>query len=951
MNAFDLLAEPVRLALQEFGLREPSRPQELAIPLVLRGKHLLLMAPTGTGKTEAAILPVFSLYLGREWVPGVKILYIAPLRALNRDMLARLERWGERLGIRIAVRHGDTPASERQRQARDPPDMLITTPETLQAILPGKRIREHLRAVRWVVVDEIHELADDKRGVQLAIGLERLTELAGEFQRLGLSATIGSPGEVAGFLAGAGREVEVVDASMVKEMQIRVESPMPTREDAELAERLFVEPTMAARLRRLRELMDKHGSTLIFVNTRETAEILGSRLRLWDPELPVGVHHGSLAREVRIEAEEGFRGGRRKGLICTSSMELGIDIGAVDLVVQYMSPRQVTRMVQRVGRSGHRIGELSSGVVLASSPDDIVEAAVIARRAVGGELEKGMPHDRALDVLAHQLAGLSLYKGRTNIDEALPLLKRAHPYLKLDRGEVERVLHQLQSQGLAWVEDGGFKLRKPGLEYYFTNLSMIPDVKRYRIRDMASRKTVGTLDEEFVASHGEPGATFICKGEAWQVVEVDHERCHVLVEPVEDPLGAIPAWEGELIPVPFEVAQEVGMLRAKVESRLGAGEPGERVAAELSEAYHVDKEAASWFVDQITEHIESKTPLPTNELLLIEASGEFAVLHACFGSLVNQTLAWVLAALLSGRVGASVAIKVDPYRIAFRFPGDARPELLEKTLMELTPKHLQSVLELTLRDSSMFRWRLMHVAKRFGAIRRDAELSKINLRRLMGAFEGTPIYDEAVRETLLEKLDVWRAADVLGRLHSGKLKLETVVRDLEGPTSLAWLVLNELVGGELVVPKRAEREILRALKYRLTQQRVRLHCMNCNDWSVETRVGRLPDPPACRKCGARFITLLPWEHRELLAAIRKHASGKRLTAAEKHQVKRATQIADLVLTYGKRGVVALSGRGVGPRAATKILARRAEDEDGFYREILRAERTYARTRRFWDRQT
>jgi len=946
MDAFSELAEPVKLVLQEVGFTRPTKPQQLALPAILSGKNVLLIAPTGTGKTEAALLPVFSLYLSRKSEFGIKILYIAPLRALNRDMLARLEHICKKLSIRIAVRHGDTPTSERQRQMREPPEMLITTPETLQAILPGKIIGKHLRSVQWVVVDEIHELAEDKRGVQLSVGLERLSEIAGEFQRIGLSATVGSKDEIAKFLAGTGRQVEVLDATMGKKIEVKVESPLPTKEDTDLAERLYVDPTMTARLRRLHDLISEHKSVLVFVNTRETAEILGSRLKLLDPSLKIGIHHGSLARDIRVEAEEDFRSGRLKGLICTSSMELGIDIGAVDLVVQYMSPRQVTRLVQRVGRSGHRVEALSKGVVISSSPDDIAEAMVIARKTMRGELETGKFHDLASDVLAHQLAGISLGKGRTNVNDALSLLRRAQPYRNLDKETVERVLRQLQTEELVCLENGWFKLRRPGLLYYFTNLSMIPDTRRYMIKDLASRKSVGSLDEEFVAYYGEQGAVFIVKGEAWRIIDVDHEREQVLVEPIEDPLGAIPAWEGELIPVPFEVAQEVCALRARVAKLLSGAKSSDAIAASITNDYPVTEAAASWFVDQIREQLNSETTIPTKELLLIETSGNFTVLHACFGSLVNQTIAWVVAALLSARVGASIAFKVDPYRIAFRFPGEARPDLIERIIMELKAEHLKSVLQLTLKDSSMFKWRLMQVAKRFGAIKRNAGLAKINLRRVAKSFEGTPIYDEAMRETMIEKLDVEKTEEILKLLNSGRIKIVTSIRDRDGPTPLAWPVLNELAGGELVIPKRAEREILRALVRRLDQQQVKLYCMNCNSWSITTRVGRIQDPPVCKNCGARLITILPRENRELVAAIKKRATGKTLTTEEDRMIKRAFQAANLLLTYGKRAVVALSGRGVGPQTAARILAKNPRDED-LYKAILQAEKTYSRTRRFW----
>lgn len=948
MSVFDELNERVSLAAKEFSLNEPTKPQQLAIPKILEGKHVLLIAPTGTGKTEAALLPIFSMCLSQRQPLGIKILYIAPLRALNRDMLTRLTQWAKALGLTIAVRHGDTAVRERELQAKQPPDMLITTPETLQAIMPGKRMREHLKTVRWVIVDEIHELAEDKRGAQLSIGLERLAELAGEYQRVGLSATIGSPRKVAKFLVGSSRDVEIVDASDIKEMKISVECPMPSEGDVELAEKLFTGPTMAARLRRLRELINKHGSTLIFVNTREMAEILGSRLRLLDPSCSVGVHHGSLSKEVRIEAEESFRSERLKGLICTSSMELGIDIGAVDLVVQYMSPRQVTRLVQRVGRSGHRVGEPSVGVILAADPDDIMEAAVISKRTLEGALESSKVHEGALDVLAHQLVGLSLDKGSVGIDEALALVRQTYPYRNISRGELVKVLEQLDREGLVRLLGEKFERNKAGWRYYFSNLSMIPDVRRYTVDDLASRRSVGTLDEEFIVAHGEPGVSFICKGETWQVVEVDAERGRVLVEPVDDPLGAIPAWEGELIPVPFEVAQEVGLVRKTVARLLKQGARIEEVATSLAAKYPVSRQAAGLFVEYIRKYLEEGLPLPTDDRVVAEIYGQFLVLHACFGSSVNETLARVLAPLFSARFGASIAIKVDPYRIALKFPTEIDENTVKETLRGLKPELIEPILTLTLKDSPMYRWRLVHVAKRFGAIRRDAELTKLNLRRLARAFEGTPIYEETMREIMFEKLDINKAKEVANLLCEGKIELAFVARPSSaGPTIIGWPILNELSAGELVVPKRAESEILRALKRRLNQHHVRLFCMNCLEWSALTKVERLPELPKCGKCGARLLTILPREHRQVMEIIRKRATGKRLSEDERRLAEKARRMADLILTYGKRAVLALCGRGIGPRTAARILAMGYKDEDDFYRAILYAERQFARTRQFW----
>ncbi|KXA89095.1 hypothetical protein AKJ57_05860, partial [candidate division MSBL1 archaeon SCGC-AAA259A05] len=836
MDEFGKLNERVKNTLSEFGFKKPTRIQVQAIPKILEGKNSLLMASTGTGKTEAALFPVFSRYLERNHEKGIKILYIAPLRALNRDMLKRLQRWKDPLNIDIQVRHGDTSKSQRRNQALEPPQMLITTPETLQAILPGSRMKKHLKSVEWVIVDEVHELAQSKRGTQLSIGLERVARLSGDFQRIGLSATVGSPKKVARFLAGTRREMEIIDVTSAEKMTVNVESPMPNSRDVELSDRLNAKPTMIARLRKIRELIDEHDSTLTFVNTRKASESLGSRLRYWNSDYPIGVHHGSLSKEFRISAEENFRNGKLKGLICTSSMELGIDIGNIDFVIQYKSPRQVTRLIQRLGRSGHRIGSISKGIVIASGPEDVAEAGVIAEKALSHELESTKIHENSLDVLAHQLVGINL-DGVSNIEEAFKLVENAHPYRNLPEEDFSEVFRQLLNQGLLWRDREQFSHGRKSWKYYYTNLSTIPDTKQYQIHDLVSNESIGTLDEEFVVGQAEPGVTFICKGEAWRVLEVEDDR--VEVEPVDDPYGAIPAWEGELIPVPSEVSQEVGKMRSFVENTLEKNGNIEKIAKRIEKNYPIANNASEWFVRSLQNHFE-EAPIPTPKRLVIESYEKFGVLHAPFGTIVNKTLGQILAALISTRIGSSVGLKSDPYRIAFRFPEKKKTEALKKTLNSLKPKYVEPLLKKVLENSSIFRWRLLHVAKRFGAIEKDADFSKIRGSKLLKFFEGTPLWKEAEREVRLEKMDVSRLTKLLESLQEGEIELEFVERGRnEGPTPMGLSILNELASsGEIVVPERAEKEILRVLERRLHNKQVKLFCLNCRNWSILTRVRR-----------------------------------------------------------------------------------------------------------------
>ncbi|UCG45795.1 MAG: DEAD/DEAH box helicase, partial [Candidatus Bathyarchaeota archaeon] len=350
-SVFDILNKPVQNVIIQLGFSKPTAPQESAIPPILDGKNVLLVAATGSGKTEAVLLPILSNFIQQVDKTGISIIYITPLRALNRDMTLRLSNWADQLGFTVEVRHGDTKAKIRRRQAISPPNMLVTTPETLQAILPGSRMQKHLRGVQYVIIDEVHEIAEDKRGVQLTVALERLAEITGkEFQRVGLSATVGNSQEIAQFIAGKDRSIEVVTVPLPKSFQYVVESPLPTDLDYDAAQDLRTAPEAAARINRIIDLVKEHNSTLIFVNARTNAEMLGHKFSQLTPN--IAVHHGSLSREERSRIEDEFKDGVLKAIVCTSTLQLGIDIGHIDLVIQYLSPRQVTSLIQRVGRSG-----------------------------------------------------------------------------------------------------------------------------------------------------------------------------------------------------------------------------------------------------------------------------------------------------------------------------------------------------------------------------------------------------------------------------------------------------------------------------------------------------------------------------------------------------------------------------------------------------------------------
>jgi ATP-dependent Lhr-like helicase len=930
-NCFELLDPGIRSVLASMGLNEPTETQERAIPAILSGDDVLVIAPTGTGKTESAMLPALHGVLKDRSGEGFKVLYITPLRALNRDMLKRLARWSKELGISIEVRHGDTSRHERRRQALRPPDVLITTPETLQAIFMGPRMRSHLRTVRYVIVDEVHELASSKRGTQLSVALERLAKYA-DFQRIGLSATVGSPDEVARFLGGTGSKVRIVEVSIEKALDFRAAIPKVTDEDKRLAKKLFTDPDIAAQIREMIALIHKNRSTLMFVNTRQSAEAIGARFKRLGEG--IAVHHGSLSKEARIEAEDSFKEGRVPALVCTSSMELGIDIGDIGHVIQYMSPREVCRLVQRVGRAGHRVGETSKGTVIAINEDDASEAWAIARRAAAGEIESVSLHERSYDALANQVCAMALEYGDIHSGKVYETVKKAYPYKGLSGKEFELVLKQLAEERLIYVNEEGVISKKARTrEYMYENLSMIPDEKRYEVQDVISGRFIGTLDEAFVINM-DLGAVFITKGDMWRIVEITEDK--VRVEPVENPQAEVPSWTGEEIPVPFAIALEVGSIRRAVEEM--KGRPAGEAIDQIMSKYPTDAHTARKFVEYVRRQIDDNYPVPTDRRVVVEDEQRTIVINACFGHKVNETLGRVITALLASRFGSGVAMEIDPYRIKLELPRRIRATDIVKLIMDIDPIFVEPIIEKTLKNTMLLKWKMVHVARKFGALSRDVDYERISMDKLLKVFEGTPMYEEAVREIFHDKLDVENARNVLKMIRSGELSLVA--------SRLSFIGGSGFTGGrELMAPETADRSIILALKDRIMNDHVLLFCLNCKKYSAKKRVEDVDDPPVCPVCGSKFIAALkPWERDEMEMA--KHPE-KLKTEDEKLKVKRVYRNGNIVLSHGKKAVIALASRGLGPETASRVIAKLKEDEDDFYRDILRAERDYVRTRRFW----
>jgi len=941
-DSFETLPAPVRALLAEAGITEPTPPQALAWPLIGRGEDALIVAPTGSGKTEAALLPLLGRVVSGGTGEGISLLYITPMRALNRDMLKRLQLWCRRLGITVDIRHGDTPQSHRARQSAHPPDVLVTTPETLQAILPGLRMRQNLSHLKAVVVDELHNLVESKRGVQLCVGLQRLRKVAPGYQLVALSATVGTPAVAARFLF-SDKRVAIARAEAPKEFSYRIEYPVPDPANQSAARETYSAPDLAARLARINELIETHTSTLIFVNSRTVAEMLGEKMARLRND--VGVHHGSLPREERERVEQAFKAGQLRALVSTSTLELGIDIGSVDLVVQYMSPRQVTTLVQRVGRSGHRLGKVSRGVLVTVSADDILESSSSILSAESGKIEPTRPYSNSLDVLAHQVAGYLMDFETMDADQLFREVKKAAPFRDLKEESFRKTVEYLAE--LRKVRFDGRTLSRTRLtrDYYFENLSMIPDETRYLVVDVSTNQTVGILGEEFVLLRAKVGVHFICKGKIWQIEQVAEDR-KIYVTPVEDPLAAVPGWDGEMLPIPFDLAQETGALRRRISEALDMGEEAVDVAMKQIPG---DVAARALVVDEISEHKKMGAAVPSDKLVLFEGFGKYLIVHLCFGESVNRTFAYVFEEILSRR-GLVRVWWLDGYRLLIELTMDAEEldlKALSKELMGISPEELERTYAVAAQRNFPFPARIKYVAERFGALKRGKLISHPNLCSLPTRFEKTPVFDEALQETGRDLIDIDRGRQVLTLVAKGEISVETFMAG-DRPTPIAYnLLYRYLEVPEAVAPDSLGRSSYQRMKASIFGTDVSLLCVRCGKDQGLTTVGDLPEEPKCSSCGSGLLVPCYWGTAKVAELLEKREARAQLNEEERAELSKARRAADLVLSYGKKGVVAQTVYGIGPQTASRILAKMHDDEELFYRDLLEAKIRFVTTRQFW----
>ncbi len=807
----------------------PTEAQRLAWPVIADRKNALVFSPTGSGKTLAAFLWAINelVELGnRDSLPaGPYVLYISPLRALANDieknLLAPLEEMraiSEERGapfpdIRVAVRTGDTLVRDRQRMLRRPPQILITTPESLYLLLTSS-FRDHLGSVRYVIVDEIHHLCGDKRGAHLAISLERLQELTSEadeqdhrdgFVRIGLSATQSPVEEIAQFLVGfsedgAPRDCAVVDLGVHRNIDLQVTAPVPNLLEAK------PEEVWQAIYKQLFDLITSHRTTLVFCNSKHLTERVAAKLNMLAEErgveLRIGAHHGSMSRVFRLEMEDKLKSGALRAIVATSSLELGIDIGHLDLVCQVESPKSVAAGLQRVGRAGHLLGLTSKGRMFATSRDDLVEMAVLARAMLHGDLEPVHIPTNCLDVVAQQVSAMAAIEGGSPAD-VLRVVHRAYNFGDLNDDDFMRILQQLSGRfddhelfempaRVNWDRANHRVTGARGAASLVRqNAGTIPEYAEYTVFAEDYNKKLGTLDEQFV-QRLRAGQIFVLGTRTWEFLRVDRSRVYVCDGRGRAP--TIPSWHGpDYIARSFQLGEQVAAFRGAMFERLFAQPEGLR--GWLMADYAIDQSAAQQIIEYFVEQAHSLETWPDSGTIVTETSRNplghrHVLVHSPYGSGLNE--AWAEALVQAAREEMQIELQAAYSDNAFvlHLPRDVEFSA-EELLSLVTSDNMLDLVESYVGESPLFSIRFRHAAVRALAVprmtrgrRRPIWIQDAAARRLereVADLPHFPLVAETMRECVEDHLDLAGLQHVLSELASGTMRCVSAEVDVPSP--------------------------------------------------------------------------------------------------------------------------------------------------------------------------
>lgn len=851
--------------------KDLTPPQKYSLKLIHEGKNVLITAPTGSGKTFSAFTSILSdlmnLSISGKLEEKVYCIYVSPLRALNNDIHRNLSVPLEEIfsdisidirKVTVGIRTGDTPQKDRQKMLAHPPNILITTPETLAILINSDKFSEHLKGVKYMIIDELHELANNKRGVHLSLSIERLSNMIGhDFVRIGMGATLSPLDNAARFLVGYDgdkeRDCYIVDATWDKKMDFVAVCPVP---DIINTKEATIENSIYSMID---SIIKKNKTTLVFTNTRSGTERVVYNLskRFKYNEDSIAAHHGSLSREMRLGVEDLLKKGKLKAAVSSTSLELGIDIGTIDNVVQIGSPKSVARAVQRIGRSGHSFNDVARGEVVVTNRDDLVECSVMLDAAIKRHMDTFTTPKNALDVLAQHLVGMSQNR-KWGVDEAYSMVRNVYAYHELSRKDFMSLLEYLSGAyvGLEsrrvyakiWYDDKEKAFGRRGKLtklIYFLNLGTIPDEVAIDVVTSSGNKWIGSIQEEFL-SKLKPGDIFVLGGKPYRF-----EYSRVMKAYVSDAGGQIPTippWYSEQLPLTYELAIEIGQFREKMaiaaghakERNLGtlrllnksALKPNEEARAIL-DSMPLDENTKRSIFNYFVEQLLYTGYIPNDRFVVIEKTVDeeqernLLVFHTLYGRRINDALSRIFAIKIGDLYETDVAVNItdNGFVIVVDLGVKISKNDISAIIGELGGTDVRELLRDNIRRTEMMRRKFRHNAARSFMILRNYKGRKISVRKqqinsqyLLKAAEEIsrefPVLKETYREIFDDIMDLPRAEMILKKMVDGEIKYKMIDTAVPSPFSHNMITFGEAD----VVMMKDRRKHLRELHKQVLQQ-------------------------------------------------------------------------------------------------------------------------------------